>query len=146
MRRGLDTNVLVYAQMPALAEHGPVRRFLLDQLSQPGVVLVVSPGILHELVHVITDGRRFDPPVAMAEALAVARLFLGRSNVECVAVDGAILELVFRLLERHQLGRKRLADTLFAAALLHHGISEVITCNPGDFQTFEGLRVIDPRR
>jgi hypothetical protein len=39
--------------------------------------------VLHEFVHVITDGRRFDRPVAMTEALTLARGYLGRSNVEC---------------------------------------------------------------
>jgi predicted nucleic acid-binding protein len=34
------------------------------------------------------------------------------------------------LLDRHGLGRKRIADTLLAATLLHHGISELITWDP----------------
>ena len=94
---------------------------------------------------VAEDGRRFDPPVSMAEALAVARLFLGRSNVECIGANETILLEAFDLLERYRLGRKRIADTLLAATLLHHGISELITCNPRDFRVFEGLEVIDPR-
>ncbi len=145
MKRGLDTNVLVYAQMPAFEVHGEVRRFLLEQLENPDLTLVVTPGILHEFVHVVTDGRRFDPPVSMAEALAVARLFLGRSNFECVGADETILLEAFDLLERYQLGRKRIADTLLAATLLHHSISELITCNPRDFGIIEGLELIDPR-
>jgi predicted nucleic acid-binding protein len=47
--------------------------------------------------------------------------------------------------ERHRLGRKRIADTLFAATLLTHGVTELITCNPSDFRIFEGLTLIDPR-
>ena len=118
MKRGLDTNVLVYAQIPAFEVHGRVRRFLLAQLADPELVLVVTPGVLHEFVHVITDPRRFETPVSMPEALAVARLFLGRSNLECLAPDHAILLESFDLLERHRLGRKRIADTLLAATLL----------------------------
>ena len=145
MKRGLDTNVLIYAQMPAFEWHDQVRRFLLGQLGSPDRTMVVTPGILHEFVHIVTDGRRFDTPVTMTEALAVARLFLGRSNVECVGADEAILLEAFDLLEHYKLGRKRIADTLFAAILLHHGVSEVITCNPLDFRVFDGLEVIDPR-
>lgn len=92
----------------------------------------------------ITDQRRFDPPVRMAEALALARTYLDSGNVECIAADATVLGKALDLLERHELGRKRIADTLFAATLLHHGVQEVITCNPGDFRVFEGLTVIDP--
>lgn len=48
MRRGLDTNVLIYAHMPELPDHARVRSFLLDQLEDEGVTLVITPIILHE--------------------------------------------------------------------------------------------------
>jgi predicted nucleic acid-binding protein len=82
----------------------------------------------------------------MSEAAAVARLYLGRTNVGCLAVDEAIVQGALALLERHGLGLERIADTILAATFLHHGIDEIITCNPGDFSPFEGLKVIDPRR
>ncbi|HSG39732.1 MAG TPA: hypothetical protein VLE27_08860, partial [Thermoanaerobaculia bacterium] len=76
MRQGVDTNVLIYAHMAEMPHHEVVRGFLFDQLSRDDVTLVVTPGILHEFVHVVTDGRRFDPPVAMEDALALARGYL----------------------------------------------------------------------
>src|SRR5215217_3702515 len=108
MRRGVDTNVLIYAHMAEMPHHEAVRRYLLDQLAQDDVTLIVTPGILHEFVHVVTDGRRFDPPVAMKDALALARGYLGGANVECLSVDERSLTKAFALLERHQLGRKRI--------------------------------------
>lgn len=145
MRRGIDTNVLIYAHITESPQHEVVRSYLLDQLAQDDVTLVVTPGILHELVHVITDGRRFDPPVAMKDALAVARGYLDSANIECLSVDEGALVRAFELLERYQLGRKRIADTLFAASLLNHGVRELITCNLDDFKIFEELTLIDPR-
>ena len=145
MMRGLDTNVLVYAHIPAFSEHRPVRKFLLDQLGIPEIILAVTPGVLHEFVHVITDSRRFDNPVSMSEALSIARLYLGRKNVSCLGADEAVMLRAVDLLEQHGLGRKRIADTLFAATLLHHGVREIITCNPGDYRIFSDLHVIDPR-
>jgi predicted nucleic acid-binding protein len=142
---GLDTNVLIYAQMPAFETHELVRRNLLSHLQQPDVTLVVTPMILHEFVHVITDSRRFDPPVPMREALAAARLFLGHANVMCLAVSEESTLRAFDLLGRYRLGRKRIADTLFVATLFQHGVSELITCNPKDFTVFPGLAVTDPR-
>jgi predicted nucleic acid-binding protein len=146
VRRGIDTNVLVYAHLPAFEEHGAVRRFLLDCLGDGNSQLVLTTGVLHEWMHVVTDARRFEPPVSMDEAAAVARSYLGRNNVEVAPMDAAVMELALTLVERHRLGRKRLADTLFAAALMAHGVHEIITCNPRDFECFEGLHVVDPRR
>jgi len=145
MRRGLDTNVLIYAHMPDLPDHVRVRSFLLSQLANEDVTLVITPIILHEFVHVITDGKRFDPPVSMADALAVARVYLDHTNVECLSLDGQAVAGAFALIERHQLGRKRIADTLFAACLLGHGVHELITCNPADFRIFDSLTLTDPR-
>ena len=146
MRRGLDTNVLVQAHVAAAADHAAIRRFLLNELADPDVDLFVTPLVLHELVHVITDARRFEPPVPMAEAVAVARLYLSHSNVSCAPVDGAAVTRALDLLERHQLGRKRIADALIAASLLNAGVAEILTCNVSDFAVFAPLRAVDPRQ
>ena len=145
MKLGLDTNVLVYAHVAALPDHGVVRQFLLRQLGKRGQTLVLTPSVLYEFVHVVTDPRRFDPPVVMGEALALARLYLGRSNVDCVATDAEALADALALVERHGLGRKRLGDTLLAATLLRHGVTRLATCNPGDFEPFSSLHLVDPR-
>lgn len=114
MRRGVDTNVLVYAQFPEFPQHERTRDFLLGQLDDPGVTLFLTPTILHEFVHIVTDGRRFEEPLEMATALSTARTFLGRENVTCIAVDQEALLLAYDLLGRHRLGRKRIADCLLA--------------------------------
>jgi toxin-antitoxin system PIN domain toxin len=145
LKLGVDTNVLVYAHMPALKQHERVRQFILAELRKPDVNLVITPLVLHEFVHVITDARRFEPPVPISEAIAVARLYVGRANVDCASVTEAVLIDTFRLLEEHHLGRKRIADTLLVATLLRHGVHRLLTCNPSDFASFAGLELIDPR-
>jgi predicted nucleic acid-binding protein len=146
MKRGLDTNVLIYAHVATFPEHEAVRSFLAGQLARKGVTVALTPGVLHELVHVLTDARRFAPPVSMVEALAIARLYLDHSNVECLPVDAETSREALAMVERYRLGRRRLADTLFAATLLRHGIRQIITCNGEDFEIVPGLQVIDPRR
>jgi len=137
VKLGLDTNVLVYAHMPGFPQHERVRAFLLEQLQRDHVSLVVTAMVLHEFVHVITDPRRFAPPVSMAEALALARGYLGRTNVECLTTDEPALLGAFALLERHGLGLKRIADTLLAATLLRHQVVDFATCNAADFRVFD---------
>ncbi len=145
MKRGLDTNVLVYAHVASLPEHGAVRAYLARQLARTDVTLVVTPSVLHEFVHVVTDPRRFDPPVEMSEALAIARLYLGAANVACAATDAEADAAAFELVARHKLGRRRLADTLLAATLLQNGVRQLVTCNRADFEAFSGLELVDPR-
>jgi predicted nucleic acid-binding protein len=145
VKRGLDTNVLVYAHVAALPEHAAVREFLAGQLARRDITLFVTSSVLHEFVHVVTDPRRFEPPVTMSEALALARLYLGRANVACVPTDAQALAETFDLVERHRLGRKRLADTLLAVTLLRHGVRQLVTCNRADFEVFSSLQLLDPR-
>lgn len=144
MKLGIDSNVLLQAHLPALDRHELAHRYLNRQLALPGVTLVFTPLVLHEFVHVVTDGRRFDPPVAMTEALTLARGYLGRSNVECIATDEGSLLLALDLLSRHDLGRKRIADTLFAATLLAHGVHRLVTFHVADFKIFEDLTAFEP--
>jgi predicted nucleic acid-binding protein len=136
----------VYAHLASLPDHGAVREYLTGQLARKDVTLVVTPSVLHEFVHVVTDPRRFDPPVEMGEALALARIYLGRANVECVATDAEAVATAFELVERHRLGRKRLADTLLAATLLRSGVRQLVTCNRADFEVFPSLELVDPRQ
>ncbi|MCK7505631.1 MAG: PIN domain-containing protein [Desulfobacterales bacterium] len=144
MRTGVDTNVLVYAHVPGLPQHAAARAFLRARLEQPSTAHRRDPdgapraGARHH------RRRRFDPPVPMEEALEVARRYLGRSNVECLAVDEAAMAGALELLERHQLGRRRVADCLLAATLLRHGVTELATYNADDFRGFEGLTVVVP--
>lgn len=145
-RIGLDTNVLVHALIPSSPQHAATRTFLDRELARDDRVFVVTASILHELVHVVTDPRRFDPALKMAEALAAARSFLGRSNMEVVTADEDALALAFHLMHAHRLGRKRLADTIFAATLIHHGVGVLVTCNVADYAVFADLATVDPTR
>lgn len=129
--------------MASMAQHARAKRFIEAELAR-GASLVVTPSILHELVHIITDARRFDPPVSMSEATSIARGYLNRTNIECLSIDEGAVALALDLLERHGLGRKRVADTLLAATLLTHSVHEIITNNARHFDIFEGLRGIDP--
>jgi len=145
VRIGLDTNVLIQAHLPSLDRHELAREYLREHLDFPDTTLAVTPLVLHEFVHVVTDERRFDPPVSMGEALEIARGYLGRSNVECLPVDEGALLLALDLLGRHRLGRKRIADALLAATLLTHGVHRLTTFNTADFSLFESLDAAEPR-
>lgn len=141
MTTAVDTNVLVYAHMPSFPQHEHARAFLHECLAHGG--MVITPSILHEVVHIITDPRRFDPPVSMNEAVGLAQRYLQRTNVTCLSVDEEALRLAFELLEQHRLGCKRIADTLFAATLLRNGVRRLATYDADDFRV-SGLELVIP--
>lgn len=146
MRYGLDTNVLIYAHLPVFAESRQVRGYLQRGLGDDRCRFAVTALVLHEFVHIVTDARRFDPPVAMAEAVTIAGGYLDRTNVECLPVDERSVRLALERLDALGLGRRRIADTLLASTLVTHGVTEIVTCNPHDFACFDELVAIDPRR
>lgn len=146
MRCGLDTNVLIYAHLPVFAESEQVRSYLRRGLADDGCRFALTALVLHEFVHIVTDARRFDPPVAMAEAITIAGGYIDRTNVEYLAVDERSVRLALERLDAHGLGRRRIADTLLASTLITHGVTEIVTCNPSDFACFDELVAIDPRR
>lgn len=145
IRRGLDTNVLLYAHIATLPNHQNVREYLLSQLRDTHIQLILTSEVLNEFVHVATDRKRFSPPFEMKDALATARLYLKHTNIICLGSGKASLLRAVDLMDRHRLGRKRVSDTILAATLLTYGVHEIITCDPDDFRIFEPLEVIDPR-
>lgn len=104
IRRGVDTNILVYAHVAALPQHARVLAFLLEQLREEEVTLVVTPAVLHEFVHIVTDSRRFEEPATMDQALNIARGYLRHSNVLCVGPDANTVRSAFDFSERKGTG------------------------------------------
>ncbi len=144
MKIAVDSNILIYAHVARFPEHDRARSWLLEQLELPDITLVTTPLLLNELVHVITDPRRFEPPVPVREALEISRNWIGRSNVECLSIDEEATAIAFDLIDRHSLGRSRLADTLLVGTMLVHDVTVLATRNTRDFAQFREIRLIDP--
>jgi toxin-antitoxin system PIN domain toxin len=144
MKIAVDANILIYAHVARFAEHESARGWIQRQLELPDVTLVTTPLILQELIHVITDPRRFSPPVPVREALEISRNWIGRSNVECLSIEEEATAVAFDLIDRHGLGRSRLADTLLVGTMLVHDVTVLATRNKRDFVLFPEIRLIDP--
>jgi predicted nucleic acid-binding protein len=53
--------------------HTAVRRFFEHEIHDRGGLLGLTPQVIQEFLHVATDSRRFEHPLAMPEALRVCR-------------------------------------------------------------------------
>lgn len=137
---GLDTSILVAHAIAEHPQHEASQRWLDEQIAENQSFAVTS-GILAEFIHIVTDGRRFETPLAMSEALERAAFWSEAREVTLLAADDAVNALWLQWLADFQLGRKRLLDTLIAVTWHAAGISEICTLNPRDFKVFDVFRI-----
>jgi predicted nucleic acid-binding protein len=137
---GLDTSILVAQAIEEHPQHEASQRWLDDEIARNQCFAVTS-GILAEFIHIVTDGRRFETPLAMSEALERAAFWSEAREVTLLVADDAVNALWLKWLADFQLGRKRLLDTLIAATWHAAGITEICTLNPNDFKVFDVFRI-----
>ena len=135
MIHGLDTGFLVAAEVREYAEHADARATLAQVLSA-GDVIAIAPQVLAELIHVVTDPRRFTQPLDMNAARHVAEQWWTSNDVVQTFPDAGAVRQFFTWLQQFSLGRKRLLDTLFAATYWQAGIQSLLTTNQSDFLVF----------
>ncbi len=140
---GLDCNVLVQL---ALADHpaNPRTVAAVQAEAQRTGRLAFPPLVVTEFLHVVTDDRRFVPPLTMIEALDWIEEFLANPSVTLLQPTQESLRQALRWMREFNLGRKRILDTHLAAVLHTAGAHRLLTSNPGDFSVFGVLETITP--
>ncbi len=140
---GLDCNILVQL---AIADHPANQRTVLAVQAevQRGNRLVIPGLVVSEFLHVVTDPRRFAPPLTMAEAITWVEDFLANSQVHVLESSPASVAQTLSWLRQFDLGRKRILDTYLAAALHSAGVRRLLTSNPADFGVFSTLELVTP--
>jgi predicted nucleic acid-binding protein len=143
MTHGIDTGFLVAAEVLGHPVH-PSARAKLQQFRAAGDQFAFAAQVLAEFVHVVTDPRRFSQPLTMADALARAEAWWYSPEVVQLSPDGPTLAVFLAWMRQHQLGRKRILDTLLAATFNAKGITSVLTTDPGDFAVLGGFNCVAP--
>jgi predicted nucleic acid-binding protein len=132
---GIDTSFLVAWAIPEHPAHQQCRR-LSEQATADQRTFCLTPGILAEFLHVVTDPRRFARPLDMESASAIACFWTNAREVLLLPQGPDVTRQWLDWLAEHRLGRKRLLDTLIAATWHVAGIRDIYTLNPGDFAVF----------
>lgn len=140
---GLDCNILVQL---ALQDHpaNATTVALVQSEVQSGRVLAVPPLVINEFLHVITDERRFQPPLTMTEALQWVDNFLLNPEVRLLESRSESMRQTLDWMRKFQLGRKRILDTHLAAIFYTAGINRLLTSNPKDFAVFGVFTLLTP--
>jgi predicted nucleic acid-binding protein len=144
MIRAVETTFLVQLELKEAEGHEKARAFLERAVLEPGHPLGLVPQVLEEFIHVVTDERRFEKPLRMAEALEKADIWWRAAEVRHVFPDSHAVMLFMEWMRGLRLGRKRIHDTLLAATCLSAGIREVVTSDRQGFEVFAGLSICDP--
>ncbi len=92
--------------------------------------------MITEFVHIVTDAKRFTLPLTVEQALERARAWWDSPDVERVEPDDASVKWFLDAMEKHQLGRKRVLDTMLAATYRSVGITSLLTLNAADIAVF----------
>jgi len=131
----LDTSFLVAAEVACHADHAAAR-MLATTLRQKGDHFALAPQALAEFVHIVTDPKRFTAPLTIPQAVERGQIWWNASEVERVWPDEAALSWFFTAMTKHQLGRKRILDTLLAGTFRSASVASLLTLNPADFAVF----------
>jgi predicted nucleic acid-binding protein len=143
MRHGLDTCFLVAHEVKDHPQYADSRALFRRSVSN-GDDFALAPQVLAELVHVLTDQRRFDPPMSMDMALQRAEMWWTAIEVTQVFPTDAAINIFVEWMRQHGLGRKRILDKLLGATYLAAGITSLMTTNSRDFRTFGVFNIVEP--
>jgi predicted nucleic acid-binding protein len=135
VRHRFDTSLLVAHEVAGHARHLGARR-RVRELRDAGEGLAIAAQVVTEFVHIVTDAKRFSALLTMAEAVERARAWWDSPDVERVEPDDDALKWFLDVMVKHQLGRKRVLDTMLAATYRSAGITSLLTLNAADFAVF----------
>ncbi len=138
MTHGLDTSFLVAVEVSSNKDNSRAR-WGFHKLLKAQDVFALTPQILAEFIHVVTDVRRFSSPLNLEEAVERAEIWWNAAEVVHVFPTAESTLLFLGWLEEHQLGRKRLLDTMLASTLQAGGVTSILTLNRDDFVVFGGF-------
>ncbi len=137
----VDTNLLVYAHVPALAQHAPARRWLEQSLSEDEAIGLAWASVLGFL-RVVTNPRIFRVPLLLDRAVAVVDDWLEQQAVEIILPTPRHWSTLRQMLTAGQAGGPMATDAHLAALSLEHGATVYTTDR--DFSRFPGVRVVNP--
>jgi predicted nucleic acid-binding protein len=141
MTHGIDTDFLVAAEIIDHPFHQQADT-LLRKLLADGHDFAIAPQTLAEFIHVVTDARRFPQPLTSTAAIQKAEdWWLAQEVLHVFPGEASVTDFI-AWLRRHQLGRKRLLDTLLAATFRGAGVTHIITNNARDFERLGDFEIV----
>lgn len=137
----VDANLLIYAHVASMPQHGPARRWLDDRLNGSAPVGLPWPSLL-AFVRIITNPRAFERPAPIGDAWRQVTAWLACDSVWIPAPGERHAELLGGLFRPSSMRANLVPDAHLAALAIEHGL--VLCSSDGDFARFPGLRWENP--
>ncbi len=141
MTHGIDTDFLVAVEITDHPFHRQADE-LVRGLVSGGHDFALAPQTMAEFIHVVTDARRMPRPLTMVQAISHARMWWDAQEVVRVFPCDRSTADFFSWLHQHQLGWKRLLDTMLAATFRAAGVTTIVTNNARDYEVLGPFEIV----
>jgi uncharacterized protein len=141
--RAVDTNILVYAEIPSLEFHEPALELLERLASGPDPWAIPWPCV-YEFLRVVTHPVLLQDTVPLTRALDDLRRILDSPSLHLLSETPRHWEVMDRLFRESRVTANLVHDAHIAALCIEHDITELITADR-DFGRFP-LKVRNPFR
>ncbi|MBR4437452.1 MAG: type II toxin-antitoxin system VapC family toxin [Spirochaetales bacterium] len=139
---GVDTTWLIDLEIPDSPRHkGAVQLF--EQWKKKHSSLAIFYLSFLEFQHLVSDDRRFNSPLTMAQAVDRSWYWIDNDRIKVIYPTETAFKRAQLWMAMYRLGRKRIYDTQLAAAFAEAGVTEIYTANPSDFEIFEAFDLVD---
>ena len=140
---GIDTTFLIDLEIADSPRHEGALKLFEKWRAEKHSILAIFNQTFLEFQHVITDGKRFNAPLSMEQAIERTWFWIDQERIKVIYPDDNSLKRSLLWMNMYKLGRKRIQDTHMAAAYAEAGVSELWTANPKDFEIFETFDLVD---
>ena len=137
----IDTNLLIYAYVPALDQHAAARRWFEQALIEDEPVGLAWVSVLG-FVRVVTNPRVFKVPLLLDRAVNTVEEWLQQQAIELVTPTPRHWTTLREMLVTGQAGGALTSDAHLAALAREHGATVYTTDR--DFLRFPHVRVVNP--
>ena len=133
---GIDTSFLVAFEIAEHPKHNVARSFARERASEG---FALGTQVLTEFCHVVTDPKRFERPLSIAQATHCAHRWVTAREITIVPSREAAVMTFVGLMQTYALGRTRLLDTMLAATYIAAEVHTIVTIDARDFARFAGF-------
>ena len=141
----IDTNILFLAINSKADTHAEARAFI--ESLQDNSRVAVCELVLAELYCLLRNPVLNPSPASSDQATGIIQVFRHHPAWRLLDYPGTsagIMEEVWQRAREHNFPRLAVYDARLALTLLHHGVTELATCNIRDFQGYGFRRVWNP--
>lgn len=139
---GLDTSFLVAITIREHPAHQASMQLFNEEIRSRDSSMALTPQVLAEYSHVVTDSRRFEHPLQMDEAIELCDQWWHARECYQVCATSEATAVFLSWMTEYRLGRKQLLDTLLAAGYYCAGVTRLATTNWRDFNRYGAFEIL----